>query len=167
MKFVIPINLCQHELLVYFIDNEFDNEITELVIPFIDRGIDCFIEFAKVLKDLFPNLKILNISQNYSYNQSFTDFVEFVKILGLKQLILQDSQSLFMCDLINSKQLLFNVMKPDSSCEFILECNTEYDCDCGYRDCKINHCICNLYLINENVVYQEIDKTIIMKYRIL
>ena len=66
----------------YLLDTEYDSvsfidyfyrddipkkNITHIIIRFIDRGIPDFIAFSNMLNELYPNLKILEFAQNYSY----------------------------------------------------------------------------------------------------
>ena len=42
----------------------------------IDRGIKDFLIFGKFVKHLFPNIKEISVSQNYSYNDNDPDDME-------------------------------------------------------------------------------------------
>ena len=111
-------------------------DITHLKISYIDRGIGSFKTFANMLKSLFPKLKSLDFSQNYSYHPlaqqnnndqdvsqiEYDDFLYMLKLLQLDNFRLCDSQSSFFKFLsIND---IFDVM-PENSLFVLRE-------QCGY-----------------------------------
>ncbi len=79
----------------------FSEKINYMYIDGIDRGIEDFPEFGDSLLELHPDLKVLVMSQNYSYDNDITDeqfakdFIGFIKSLKLSVLIFYDSQSQF------------------------------------------------------------------------
>ena len=99
-------------------ENEIDcNNIIDLYIPFIDRGIRNFIDFANVLKDTLPNLKELYIEQNYCPRHDTVDeFLEFLNILQLDKITFIDHQSSFIKDL--TEEIILSVV-PKGSKYFI------------------------------------------------
>lgn len=84
----------------------------------VPRGIDDFIEFANIIKYAFPNLKILEFSQNYSYEFDKNNFSYFINLLQLDELILYDSQTRELYGDIYNDEKLFSLI-PDDSFYFI------------------------------------------------
>ena len=103
--------ICEDGYLDYFrvtcLEKKIDyNKITHIKIDYIDRGITSFKTFGNMLKSLFPNLKSLDFSQNftfhplYQHNQNirnieYNDFLHMLKILQLDNFRLTDEQSAF------------------------------------------------------------------------
>lgn len=89
---------------------------TELLIEYVDRGVHNWDEFGKKLSADYPALKLLFISQNYSYNtqilrmynetvesynmrvdcQDTNDFLSFLQTTKLSVFALRDFQSSFL-----------------------------------------------------------------------
>jgi len=119
-------------------------EITSIEID-VDRGITDFDEFGTLLSDIFPNLRKLKISQNYSCgeNTETKHFLNFVQLLNLKEFILEDLQSEFL-DKLNVEDL-FAIMSDNSV--YNITYGFEYDgkCDITTRF----DIVCNKYLIFE------------------
>ena len=80
------------------------SDITKLIIPYIDRGVRHFIDFATVIKDTFPKLQELYVEQNYCPRHDTTEeFLEFLKILQLHKITFIDAQSSFTGDLTEER----------------------------------------------------------------
>ncbi len=87
-----------------------------LEFKYCDRGVDDWIEFAKLL-EYFPNMEKLYIRQNYTMANSCDDFYQFIKLVysnkHMKVLVLIDSQSNFIPHLITDE--LFKYMSNNST----------------------------------------------------
>lgn len=67
----------------------------------IDRGVQDFEYLAKLLKEMYPKLQQLTFQQNFSYNEEHEydydwwedNFIQFINILNLSYLKINDSQS--------------------------------------------------------------------------
>jgi hypothetical protein len=123
--------ICEDGYLDYFRvicpEKEIDcANITHLKIGYIDRGIGSFKTFGNMLKSLFPKLKSLDFSQNYSYHPlarknnndqnvckfEYDDFLFMLKILQLDNFRLDDCQSDFFKFLVIDD--IFEVMPENS-----------------------------------------------------
>ena len=84
-------------------DDMDEDDILCVSISYIDRGVEDFVVFGKILKQLFPNLSELSFCQNYSYNETEIwsgkgernwekNFIEFVKFMKLTYLTIEEDQ---------------------------------------------------------------------------
>lgn len=67
--------------------------ITFLIFEYLDRGIVCWKLFSDFIHKVFPNLKHLILSQNYSYSTDF--FFDFYTDQWLDTIWINDDQSRF------------------------------------------------------------------------
>jgi hypothetical protein len=64
-----------------------------LVYKYIDRGVGDWIEFADSLNHYYPNLKVLILSQNYSYPTTEKEFLTFIDTMNLELVVIDDNQT--------------------------------------------------------------------------
>lgn len=102
---------------------------------YVDRGIPSFRVFGNMLKDLFPNLEKLWISQNYSYcgenvseKDLGNDYLYMLKLLKLKSFCLCSYQDTFL-NCVTKEDILNSI-----------ENNSLYIHICKNMD-KINDCV--------------------------
>lgn len=108
------------------------SNIEYLKIEFVDRGV-WFKPFGNMLKQLFPNLKSLEFSQNWAYNPTgdikteYNEFLQMLKQLQLNNFYLEDWQS--QAFKILKADDIFDVM-PENSV-FVLK--SEYGANYGLK----------------------------------
>lgn len=92
------------------------NKIEYIKIGYVDRGIPTFRTFGNMLKDLFPNLKVLGLKQNWSYcgkdvsdKDLIKDYLYMLQLLQLDKFMIESSYF----DNISNEEL-FKVLKNNS-----------------------------------------------------
>jgi hypothetical protein len=71
----------------------YDDKVEVLVFTYIDRGIKNWTSFANLLNVFYPNLKVLILAQNYSYDTDEKDFRTFLDMLKLDLFVIDDFQT--------------------------------------------------------------------------
>lgn len=86
--------------LDYFVRNDLSKE--EILDVYVDRGICNFDAFVNCLNERVPNLKKINIEQNYSWSKHLSSmdmyqaFLRFLNLLSVEELRFFDIQSGFV-----------------------------------------------------------------------
>ena len=134
----------------------------------IDRGVQDFEYLAKLLKEMYPKLQQLTFQQNFSYNEDHDDdhewiennFIQFINILKLSYLKLNDSQS----DIFNyfNWDKILDMMPEGSKYIINRQATGEFDNYPNYCQCTYDFDI-NKYEICPNTkIYKRNNTTLIV-----
>jgi hypothetical protein len=115
------------------------NKIEYIKIGYVDRGVPTFRTFGNMLKDLFPNLRILCVHQNWSYcgsrvsdDELVEDYLYMLELLQLDKFMIKSS---YLTNIGNEE--LFSVLKNNSVYIQISENSKTEFCEDKLNDKKI------------------------------